>query len=165
MSSGERSRAGLATEVIDGRCERTVAGATRPPRLAPCHDTRRADVSQNPNVAERTPGSPVELSAVGDRLLDEARANANGRSAVTLTPSEGGPLKQTLLAIAGGRELAEHPAPGPSSIQIVRGAGVLTCDGNELRLTAGQWAPVPLERHTLRAEEDLVALLTVAPTG
>lgn len=119
-------------------------------------------VSDNENVAERTPTPPVDLADIGRRLLDEARG-ASGRSAVTLTPSDGGPLKQTLIALCAGSELSEHPSPGPAAIQVIQGAGTLRWGGDTLQVSAGQWAPIPLDKHGLSAEEDLIALLTVVP--
>lgn len=120
-------------------------------------------VSQNPNVEERTPDIPVALEELSRSLLDEAGANDNGRAALTLTPSEGGPLKQTILALRSGHELAPHTAPGPASIQVLQGTADLVVDGGETSLSTGAWAPIPREKHSLRAEEDTVALLTVVP--
>jgi quercetin dioxygenase-like cupin family protein len=121
-------------------------------------------VSENPNVEERTPSPPVQLAELGQQLLEEARGHSNGRSALTLTPSGGGPLKQTLLAITAGQDLSEHPAPGPASIHILEGAATVTGDEDQ-RLEAGQWAPIPQTLHGVHAEEDLVALLTVASSS
>jgi quercetin dioxygenase-like cupin family protein len=118
-------------------------------------------MSDNPNVAERTPEMPAHLGELGARLLAEARSHSNGRSALTLTPSEGGPLKQTLLAITAGSDLQEHPAPGPSSILVLSGSGTMSTGEDDLRLEAGCWAPVPTNPHRVHADEDLVALLTV----
>ncbi len=119
-------------------------------------------MSENPNVAARTPEVPARLEELGARLLDEARSHSNGRSALTLTPSEGGPLKQTLLAIQAGSGLQDHPAPGPSSILVLSGSATMSSGGGgDVRLEAGCWAPVPMESHRVDADEDLVALLTV----
>jgi quercetin dioxygenase-like cupin family protein len=117
-------------------------------------------MTQNPNVEARTPQPPVDLDTLGRQLLQEARTNDNGRSALTLTPAEGGPLKQTLLAITAGNALAEHAAPGSATIQVLQGAATVTGEG-EQRLDAGQWSPIPRTRHGVRADEDVVALLTV----
>jgi quercetin dioxygenase-like cupin family protein len=120
-------------------------------------------MSDNPQVNERTPQPPVTLPDLGASMLDEARAQANGRAAVTLTPGEGGPLTQTVLAIEAGHELSEHTTPGPATLQVLKGVATLTVDGDETRLPLGAWTPIPRDRHGLRAEEDLVALLTVVP--
>ncbi|HSK24063.1 MAG TPA: cupin domain-containing protein [Egicoccus sp.] len=121
-------------------------------------------MSDNPNVNERTPTPPVDLAEIGQQLLGEAR-ESSGRSAVTLTPSDGGPLKQTLIALTAGSELTEHPSPGPAAIHVLEGAGTLRWGDESSRLIAGQWAPLPLDKHGLSAEEDLVALLTVVSTS
>lgn len=110
---------------------------------------------------ERTPEPPVDLEEVGRSLLEEARSN--GRAAVTLTPSTGGPLKQTLLALTEGSHLSEHTAPGPATIQVLRGSTRLNSEVGDAELEAGTWAPLPRERHSLHALEDVVALLTVVP--
>ena len=119
-------------------------------------------MSANENVNARTPTPPVDLADIGAKLMSEARERS-GRSAVTLTPSDGGPLKQTLVALCAGSELTEHPSPGPAAIHVLQGSGTLTWHGEELRVTAGTWAPIPLEKHGLSADEDLLALLTVVP--
>jgi quercetin dioxygenase-like cupin family protein len=121
-------------------------------------------MTDNPNVVERTPAFPARLEELGARLLEEARSQSNGRSALTLTPSEGGPLKQTLLAIRAGSDLQEHPAPGPSSILVLSGSGTLSSGEGDVALEAGYWAPVPTEPHRVHADDDLVALLTVTIT-
>jgi quercetin dioxygenase-like cupin family protein len=122
-------------------------------------------MSDNPNVAERTPEMPARLEELGAKLLDEARSQSNGRSAITLTPSEGGPLKQTLIALQAGSELQEHPAPGPSSILVLSGSGTMTSGDGEVELTSRCWAPVPEAPHSVRANDDLVALLTITLPG
>lgn len=120
-------------------------------------------MSQNPNVDERTPETPVGLGELGDSLLREAAENDNGRAAVTLTPSVGGPLKQTLVALRAGHELAEHTAPGPASLHVLVGEATLVEGSSETTVRAGAWLPIPREKHSLRADEDAVALLTVVP--
>lgn len=120
-------------------------------------------MSENPNVEQRTPDSPVVLEELGRSLLDEADQNDNGRAALTLAPSPGGPLKQTVLALRAGHELGAHTAPGPASIVIIEGAATLVIGSEETSLSTGTWAPIPREQHSLRADEDTVALLTMVP--
>jgi hypothetical protein len=45
-------------------------------------------------------------------LLEGAPVAPAGRAALTLGPGAGAPLKQTLLALRGGVQLADHDAPG-----------------------------------------------------
>lgn len=118
--------------------------------------------SVNPHAQAETPEPPVSLEDVGNALLEEARGGS-GRAARTLTPTSGGPLKQTLIALTSEAELSEHTAPGPASIVVWEGRAVLVADGHETPVEAGTWAPIPEEKHSLRAEGDVIALLTVVP--
>ena len=112
-----------------------------------------------------TPDRPLDLAALGDELLAQAREMSSGRSARTLTPEEHGALKQTLLALTSGNELSEHHTNGPATIHVIRGAARLTQAGTATELAAGQWAIIPRDRHGLVATDDLVAMLTVAPNA
>lgn len=114
----------------------------------------------NENVEERTPSLPVDLSELGSRLLDEARDADSGRAAVTLTPSDGGVLKQTLIAVRAGEEVGPEHWNGPASIQVLQGKATLT-DGDD-PLPAGSWNVIG-EDVSINADDDLVALLTVSP--
>lgn len=108
------------------------------------------------------PDGPVTLVELGDEVLAQARELQTGRSARTLTPGAGAPLKQTLLALTEGAELAEHRAPGSATIQVLRGEVHLRAAGTTLELSAGQWAPIPDEVHDVLALSDATLLLTVA---
>lgn len=107
------------------------------------------------------PEGPLDLAAAGEELLASARELAAKRSARTLTPGIGALLKQTLMALCGGSELAEHPAPGPTTIQVLKGDVTLTAGDISHDLSAGQWAVVPQRNHDLVAHSDAVVLLTV----
>lgn len=116
--------------------------------------------------ADRTPSTPqgaFDLQAAADELLDQARGSDHaGRAARTLTPGEGAPLKQTLMALLEGRELSDHRSPGAATLVALRGRATLTWDQRELEVPEGHWATIPAAVHGLRAETDLVVLLTVA---
>lgn len=105
---------------------------------------------------------PLDLLAASRELLAKARNGDAGRAARTLTPGEGVPLKQTLLALVAGATLQDHVAPGPATIQILIGMARLTTEGETTLLSAGEWAIIPQASHNLEAAEDLAALLTVA---
>lgn len=113
-----------------------------------------------------TPDAPFDLHVAARDLLDQARGLDAGRSARTLTPRVGGPLKQTVLALLAGRKLAEHRAPGPATLQVLEGTVTLATADSSVTLAAGQWAAIPDETHDLAAEADAAVLLTVSlPTG
>lgn len=109
-----------------------------------------------------TPTGPVDLVELGEELLDQARELQAGRSARTLTPGAGAALKQTLLALTEGVGLQEHTAPGPATIQVLRGEVRLGAADTKVEISAGQWAPIPDEPHDLVALTDATVLLTVA---
>jgi len=111
------------------------------------------------------PDVPLDLGSAGDSLMEEARGMASGRAAKTLTPGAHGPLKQTLVALRAGVELDEHVANGTATIHLLRGSATLNSGDGTVELSSGQWAPIPADRHDLRAADDTVALITVAPTA
>ena len=109
-------------------------------------------------MATDTP--PVSLAALGDELLEQARGQPAGRAARTVTAA-GTALRQVVLAITAGQRLQDHHAPGPATLQVLRGRVRVTVDGGEQALEAGEWAPIPDAVHGLVADEDAVALLSV----
>jgi quercetin dioxygenase-like cupin family protein len=104
----------------------------------------------------------VQLPELATELLAALPEQPSGRLARTLTPGAHAPLKQTLLALAAGHRLQDHRAPGQATIEVLVGRVRLTVDGDELVLDAGAWTPIPDQVHGLTADEDSVALLTVA---
>lgn len=104
-------------------------------------------------------GEVVSLRIFGDRLLDEARAAGSGRAARTIITLPG--LRTTLLALAAGRELAEHQAPGSATLACLSGEATLATGDREWRLRANDAVAIPEERHRLLAERDTLVLLTV----
>lgn len=118
--------------------------------------------SHAPRRTPSTPSDPLDLLDAADGLLAEARKLRSQRSARTLTPGAGAPVKQTLLALVAGQHLEEHPAPGPTTLQTVTGQVVLHHDDHAVELAAGTWATCPAGQHTLEARDDSVVLLTVA---
>jgi hypothetical protein len=53
------------------------------------------------------------LATVAAELLERAAAAPAGRAALTLVAGSGAPLKQTMLALQRGQQLADHDAPAP----------------------------------------------------
>lgn len=122
-------------------------------------------MSDEVHAERREPEQPegaVDLVAEARAVLEQAAVLAAGRSARTLTPGAGAPLTQTLMAITAGRQLHEHQAPGPATLQVLIGEVTLRTGDDELHLRQHQWARIPDEPHDLHADSDAVVLLTVA---
>ncbi|MDM8084573.1 cupin [Cellulomonas cellasea] len=99
----------------------------------------------------------ANLILLAQSHLDAARAADNGRSAELLLHD--GPLRQTVIALVAGTELAEHNSPSAASLQVLVGRVQVT--GMEVdEVAAGEVALLTHLRHAVRAEEDSVFLLT-----
>lgn len=107
----------------------------------------------------------VSLPTLAEDLLGQARTSHARRAAATLHPITGGRLRQTLVALSAGTEMADHESPGEASLQVLSGSVALTWSGDRLVLAAGAIAPIPAQRHGVEALEDSVFLLTVALGG
>jgi len=109
-------------------------------------------------------GRPVEslsLQQLSDELIEGARSASSGRSAHTVHGGHDHLLRQTLIALAGGRELAEHESPGQATLQVLRGQVRLRAGEREWQGGAGDFLVIPPQRHSLHADSDAVVLLTV----
>ncbi|WP_097229603.1 cupin [Streptomyces zhaozhouensis] len=105
-----------------------------------------------------------DLTRLADEHLAAALGAEHGRSAHLFLRD--GPLRQSVIALAGGARLEEHEAPPAASLQVLRGEVRMHSAKSELTLRAGQLARVPRERHDLTAVSDAVVLLTsVTATG
>jgi quercetin dioxygenase-like cupin family protein len=103
----------------------------------------------------------TDVQALADELLAEATSASAGRAARTLPhPVDG--LRQTLIALTSGAELGEHGSPGPASLLVLRGRVRLVAGERSIELGSHRMSPVPDRRHSLRADEPSVVLLSVA---
>lgn len=103
----------------------------------------------------------LSLSALADEQLEIARTASSGRSAHTVHGGHEHMLRQTLIALAGGRALGEHDSPGQATLQVLRGRVRLHTADDEWRGGPGDYLLIPRQRHDLHADEDAVVLLTV----
>ena len=103
----------------------------------------------------------VDLDSLATELLDDAAMQGALRAAHTLPhPVDG--LRQTVIALIGGQQLAEHESPGPASLMVLRGRVRLVAGDRTVEVAASQICPIPNERHSVEAGEDSVLLLSVA---
>ena len=104
----------------------------------------------------------TSMTALAEEQLAAARQAPAGRASHTVHGGQEHALRQTLVALAAGQELAEHNSPGEATLQVVKGhvrlvAGDDTWDG-----VAGDHVTIPPTRHALQALEDSAVLLTVS---
>ena len=107
----------------------------------------------------------VSLSELAEEQLEIARSSTSGRSAHTVHGGHDHRLRQTLIALAAGRDLSEHHSPGETTLQVLRGRVRLATDEAGWEGKVGDLLVVPRERHGLHAIEDSVILLTVLAEG
>ncbi|WP_166136991.1 cupin domain-containing protein [Nocardioides ochotonae] len=106
----------------------------------------------------------TSLTDLAESQLAIAREASSGRSAATVFGGQEHDLRQTLIALAEGRALGEHVAPGEATLLVLRGRVRLhTVDAEESwEAAAGELVVIPQARHDLTALEDAAVLLTVA---
>lgn len=104
----------------------------------------------------------ISLPSLAEEKLAEARAAHSGRSAHTLHGGHEHDLRQTVVALAAGQELAEHDSPGEATLQVLRGHVRLTAGDAAWEGRVGDYLTIPPQRHALASIEDSVIMLTVA---
>ena len=104
---------------------------------------------------------PISLDELIAELFDRARESSSGRAAHNLLAGREHPLSQTVIVIRAGHGLAEHDSPGEATLQVLRGHVRFTAASGSCELGAGDFLPIPRERHSVDALEDAVLLLSV----
>lgn len=99
----------------------------------------------------------MDLTGVASSHLAAARASAHGRSAELLLHD--GVLRQSVIALTAGTELAEHNSPHAASLQAVLGR-VRVTGIDEAEVAAGELVLLTHRRHAVMALEDSAFLLT-----
>ncbi|MGH3561399.1 MAG: cupin domain-containing protein [Mycobacterium sp.] len=104
----------------------------------------------------------ISLDKLAAEKLAEAQQAHSGRSAHTIYGGATHHLRQTLVALRAGEALAEHDSPGEATLQVLRGRVRLTVGADAWEGQAGDYVPIPPERHALESIKDSVIVLTVA---
>lgn len=103
----------------------------------------------------------ISLTQLAEEQLQAARDGRAGRSAHTVHGGHDHMLRQTLIALVGGAELAEHNSPGQATLQVLQGQVRVTAGADTWAGGPGDLLVIPQERHGLHADSDAVVLLTV----
>jgi quercetin dioxygenase-like cupin family protein len=103
----------------------------------------------------------ISLDAVAREQRKKAAAADSGRSAETVCGGHEKALRQTVIALNAGMELAEHESPGEATVQVLSGRVELRSQDVVWAGRTGDLLTVPDDRHSLHALEDSAVLLTV----
>jgi quercetin dioxygenase-like cupin family protein len=102
------------------------------------------------------------VNALAARLSEEARASDSGRAAHTPVGGSGHALRQTVIALCAGQQLAEHSSPGEATVLVLTGSVELRAGDDVAAGAEGDLLVVPPRPHSLLAITDAAVLLTVA---
>lgn len=103
----------------------------------------------------------VSLTDLAAEKLAEAGTSHSGRAAHTIHGGHTHELRQTVLALLAGHELAEHDSPGEATLQVLEGHVRLTAGDDSWDGKTGDHVAIPPARHSLLAVADSVVMLTV----
>lgn len=106
----------------------------------------------------------MHMPELADSLLVDAQNAPAQRAGHTIFGGRDATMRQTVIALAAGAELAEHDTPGEATLFILNGRVVLrTVLGAEVELAAGDHVEIPAARHSVAALVDSTFLLTAVP--
>lgn len=102
------------------------------------------------------------LQAKGRELARKASQAENGRAADTVFGGHEKRMRQTVIALSEGTELAQHQNPGEATLLVI--SGRLRLVTAEMSWSGREWDHliIPDAPHSVSAETDTTFLLTVA---
>lgn len=101
------------------------------------------------------------LDAIAREQLAKALTAPAGRAAETVYGGSECALRQTVIALRNGVELAEHDNPGEATVQVLAGRVRLISAETTWEGRQGDLLIVPRARHSLLALTDATVVLTV----
>lgn len=104
----------------------------------------------------------LDLANLAEAKLANALENNSGRDAITVYGGRNNRLRQTVIALREGGELAEHSSPGEATLQVLIGKINFRTRTESVELVAGEYMHIPDELHAVDALTDSVFLLTVS---
>ena len=103
------------------------------------------------------------VDAVARELLDDARRASSHRASKTLVGGHEHVMRQTVVALVAGSELAEHQNPGEASLLVLSGRIVVHAGSDSWDGRRGDLIEIPAMSHSVSAVEDAALLLTAVP--
>jgi quercetin dioxygenase-like cupin family protein len=105
----------------------------------------------------------ISLDATAREQLDAAKRAPAQRAAATIFGGHEHAMRQTVIALVAGAELAEHENPGEATLHVLSGRVRLVAGSDQWEGRAGDLLVIPPAQHSLAALEDSAVLLTVVP--
>lgn len=102
------------------------------------------------------------LTALARQQLKLAGGASSGRSSQTVYGGHQRSLRQTVVALVAGQEMAEHDLSGESTVLVLSGQLKLVSGAKSWKGSSGDMLVIPDARHSIEAVEDVAFLLTVA---
>lgn len=103
----------------------------------------------------------ISLSALAREQIELATTHA-GHAADTVVGGHERVLRQTVIGMIEGADLAEHENPGEATVHVLTGRVRLSSGDESWEGRPGDLLKVPDARHSLHALEASAVLLTVA---
>jgi quercetin dioxygenase-like cupin family protein len=104
----------------------------------------------------------LSLQAKARELAHKASESSSGRAADTVFGGHEKRLRQTVVALRAGAEMAEHESPGEASLLVISGRLELVAGGTRWHGREWDYLVVPNAPHSVEAETDTTFLLTVS---
>ena len=93
----------------------------------------------------------ISLTELAAQQLAAAREAHSGRAARTVHGGRDLELRQTVLALVAGQELAEHNSPGEATLHVLHGRARLTTESDAWEGQTGDFPASSMSRSTERA--------------
>ena len=107
----------------------------------------------------------LSLEAKARGLAHAASEARSGRAADTVFGGHEKRMRQTVVSLRAGAELAEHQSPGEATLLVISGRLRLRAGDTTWRGRKWDYLVIPDAPHSVEAETDTTFLLTVAMSG
>ena len=85
----------------------------------------------------------ISLSTLAHEHLEAARSSSSARSARTIHGGHDRSLRETVIALLAGHELAEHESPGEATLQVLEGRVRLSAEDESWEGSTGDHVVTP----------------------
>lgn len=101
----------------------------------------------------------VDFNAEQRHLKETARRAPAQRAGSTLY--RGDAMRQTMVVLLEGAEMAEHESPAEAFIHVLEGSITIHGNARKWQISAGELFPLPPEKHSVTANQETLFTLTV----